>query len=278
MKNIIILITGTFTLLIAFKCFSNAYGQTSRSESTLETKQTVLETPRRSTRPRVNFVKTVDFHLRDNENLVFGKLISEDRNKITIERLDQSRIIISTYSKRQINSRTLHTKNIPEARYYLDLAEYFSGRTWDFRDDPDDFIQAIRYCEKAKQSLTSAQREDSERIDQINEKIKKLQADRDIWIKEVQSRAKLKKLEFEATIETRIKELEDKVTANNQKVDKIISDMKDNQLKLENAITAIDAGVYEQLEILKDGIETNRRIIDRIDRTWYRSPQRYYYP
>ena len=278
MKNIIILITGTFTLFIAFKCFSNAYGQTSRSESTLETKQTVLETPRRSTRPRVNFVKTVDFHLRDNENLVFGKLISEDRNKITIERLDQSRIIISTYSKRQINSRTLHTKNIPEARYYLDLAEYFSGRTWDFRDDPDDFIQAIRYCEKAKQSLTSAQREDSERIDQINEKIKKLQADRDIWIKEVQSRAKLKKLEFEATIETRIKELEDKVAANNQKVDKIISDMKDNQLKLENAITAIDAGVYEQLEILKDGIETNRRIIDRIDRTWYRSPQRYYYP
>lgn len=43
--------------------------------------------------------------------------------------------------------------------------------------------------------------------------MEQLQADRRVWIREIESRAKLKKLEFEATIETSIKQLEDKVAA-----------------------------------------------------------------
>jgi len=271
MKNVAIIITGTFILLIAFRCLSNAYAQTSRNESDIETERGITETPRGSTRPRMNFVKLVDFYLRD-EKLVFGKLVSEDKNKITVERLDGSRIVVSTYSKREIDTRTLHTRTIPEAKYYLELAEYFSGRTWDFRDDPDDFIQAIRCCHKARQSMAGTQRQDSEKIDEINKKIERLQADRDVWVREVESRAKLKKLEFKATIETRLKELEDKVIANSQEVDKITTDMKDNQQKLVRDISEMDAVLSGRLDILEDEVETNSRIIDRIDRT------RYYYP
>jgi len=219
----------------------------------------------------------VDFYLRDSEKLVFGKLVLEDRNKITVERLDESRIIVSTYSKREIDARTLRTKNIPEAKYYLELADYFSGKTWDFRDDPDDFIQAIRCWEKAKQSIAETQGQDSERIVEINKKIKRLQADRKVWVREVQSRAKLKKLEFEATIETRIKELEDKVAASSQQVDETMTNMKDNQQKLERGISEIGGVLSGRLEMLEDVVEINSRIIDRIDRTLNYYPQ-YYYP
>ena len=276
MKNVVIIITGTFALLIACRSLSNAYAQTGPNAATRKTEQLVPEITRRAARPRTNFVRTVNFYLRD-ENLVFGKLISEDKNKITLERLDGSRIIVATYSKREIDTRTLRFKNIPEAKYYLDLAEYFSGRTWDFRDDPDDFIQAIRCCEKAKRSTEQAQGPDSERTVEISEKIKKLQADRKIWVREVESRAKLKKLEFEATIETRLKELEDKATESSLQIDKTVANTKDNQQKLERAISGMDRLLSGRLEILEDEVETNSRIIDRIDRTRYHYP-RYYYP
>jgi len=277
MKHIVIIITGTFILLVAFRCFSNAYAQTAPSESNIEKEQTVFETPRKTARPRMDFVKMVDFYLRDSEKLVFGKLVLEDRNKITVERLDESRIIVSTYSKREIDARTLRTKNIPEAKYYLELADYFSGKTWDFRDDPDDFIQAIRCWEKAKQSIAETQGQDSERIVEINKKIKRLQADRKVWVREVESRAKLKKLEFEATIETRIKELEDKVAASSQQVDETMTDIKDNRQKLERDISEMDRVLSERLEMLEDVVETNSRIIDSIDRALNYYP-RYYYP
>jgi hypothetical protein len=275
MKNVIILVVAALTLLIAFRCFPNAYAQTTRSESAVATEQPVLETTPRTPRPRVEPVKMVDFYLRDGEQLIFGKLVSEDRNKITVERLDGSRIIVSTYSRREVDTRTLNIKNTSQVKYWLDLVEYFSGRTWDFRDDPDDFIQAIRCCQKAKQAITEAGRQNSARIEQINKKIEQLKADREIWTSQVESRAKLKKLELEATFETRLKELEDNFVTNSQKLDKIMADMKDNQQRLENLVADLDMAVGEQVDLLRGEIDANRRIIERIDRMWY--PRRYYY-
>ncbi len=282
MKNIIAVSTGAFILVIAFSCcHSDLYAQTSRSLKPAETERRASETLTKSTRPRArtDFVRMANFYLRDGK-LVFGKLVSEEKNKITIERLDESRIVVSTYSKREIDSRTLQVKNIAEAAYYMELAEYFSGRTWDFRDDMDDFIQAIRCCERAKRSLAETEGPDSEKIDEINKKIEHLQADRQVWTREVESRAKLKKLEFEATIETRLKELEDKVNASSQQIDKIVTDMKDNYQKLERSISEIDQGISRQLNILEERIEANRRLIDPWGLSYprYRYPRRYYRP
>jgi len=282
--------TGAFILVIAFSCcFSDACAQTSQNQPRFigGTEQTIAGTSQgaKKSRPRMNFVRMADFYLRDGK-LIFGKLCSEDKNKITIDRLDESRIVVSTYSKREIDTRTLHIRSIPEAKYYLDLAEYFAGRTWDFRDDPDDFIQAIRCYEKAKQAVPVAelvenQDQDSEKIEQINQSLEQLQADRQVWIREATSRAKLKKLEFEAAIETRIKELEDKVKADSRQVkesierlDKIVADMKYNYQKLGESISRMNRDISRQLEILEDRIEDNRRLIER-RLWWYR---RRYYP
>jgi len=312
MKITYLISTAASMLVLAFSCFSNAYAQTSRNESTDETEyilqehhlaketqnenlqkdgkmetqaeQKASETPRKSARPRpkMSFVKMVDFYLR-NGKLVFGKLVSEDKNKITLKQLDESKIVVSTYSKKEVDSRTLHIRNIPEAKYYLDLAEYFSGRTWDFRDDPDDFIQAIRCYEKAKLSVQENHIQNTEKIKQINQSLQQLRADRQFWISKVKSRAELKKLEFEAVIETRIEDLEHKVNANSRRLnnsieqlDKIIADMKDNYQKLEKSISQINKGLSQQLETLGSHIESNRRMIDNIDRRRFLYPRRYY--
>lgn len=281
MKNIIAIAIGAFVLVITFsRHFSNLYAQSNPNQQPAETKQTTVGTSQeaKKSRPRTNFTKMVDFHLRNGE-LVFGELVSEDKNKITVKQLDESRIVVSTYSKREIDTRTLHTGNVSEAKYYLDLAEYFTARTWDFRDDPDDFIQAIRCYEKARQSIAQTQGQDSEKIEQINEKIEQLQADRQVWIREATSRARLKKLEFEAAIETRVRELEDKVNTNSQQVnksierlDKIAADMEYNYQKLGESISGINKDMSRQLKMLDDRIELNRRLISRSWR-WY--PRRY---
>lgn len=312
MKTTYLISIAVSILVLAFSCSSNAYAQTSRNESTDETEHILQEshpakgvqngklqkdgkmetqteqkaskTPRRSARPRpkMSFVKMANFYLR-NGKLVFGKLVSEDKNKIIVEQLDEGKIVVSTYSKREVDSRTLHIKNIPEFKYYLDLAEYFSGRTWDFRDDPDDFTQAIRCYEKAKLSAEENPTRNTEEIEQINQSLQQLRADRQFWISEAKSRAKLKELEFEAVIETRVEDLEHKVNANSRKLntsieqlDKIIGDMKDNYRKLGKSISQMDKGLSRQLETLEDRIESNRRMINDIGRRRYLYPPRYY--
>jgi len=280
--------TGTISIMIlclvlVFSCYLNAYAQTSSNQSAAETVQRAYETAAGTItlRPRMNIIKTVDFHLRSGE-LVYGKLVSEDKNKITVEKLDESRIVVSTYSKREIEPRTMQTQTVPEYKYYLDLAEYFSARTWDFRDDPDDFIQAIRCCEKAKQLVLETEAPDSEKIQQINEKIQKLQADRQVWETEVRSRAELKKLEFEAEIENRLKELENIVNARSQQVDKslkqldeFLTEMKENYQRLEQNISGISQDLSRRLNVLADRVETNRRVIEPWGLGLY---PRYYYP
>jgi len=291
--------TGTISIMslclaLVFSYYLNAYAQTSPvkalapaetspNQSAAETAQRTYETAAGTItlRPRMNIIKMVDFHLRTGE-LIYGKLVGEDKNMITIEKRDESKIVLSTYSKREIDSRTLETKTVPEYKYYLDLAEYFSARTWDFRDDPDDFIQAIRCCEKAKQLVLQTQTPDGERIEQINEKIQKLQADRQVWEREVESRAKLKKLEFEAEIENRLKELENKVNADSQQINKTLerldeftTEMKDNYQRLEQNISGISQDLSRRLNMLADRVEANIRLIDPWG--WSLSP-RYYYP
>jgi len=236
-----------------------------------QTQQKTAETSqaaRQPSRPRPNSVKMANFYLR-NGQLVFGKLVSEDKNKVTIEQLTASKIIVTTYSRREIDPRTLQIKNVPEYKYYIDLAEYFSSQTWDFRDDPDDFIQAIRCYEKAKQAIAGTSRLDSERIEQINEEIKRLQADREVWTREVESRAKLKKLEFETEVQTRLNGLEDRINTSSQKIDEsaeqldnIIREIQDNRQRLEQSFSRMDQDIRRQLNILASQVEANRRIID----------------
>ncbi|MHC4593424.1 MAG: hypothetical protein ACYS19_00585, partial [Planctomycetota bacterium] len=92
--------TVAFILILALSCFSQAHTQADPNSATVETSpimQKILrmgaqtqqkavetfQTTRQPSRLRPNSVKTADFYLR-NGQLVFGKLVSEDKNKVTI--------------------------------------------------------------------------------------------------------------------------------------------------------------------------------------------------
>ncbi len=251
---------------------SDASTETDANQSSIEAES---QQAGRSSK-RMDFVKTVDFYLNDGA-FVSGKLVSEDRNKIIIEEVREGGMTASTYGKREIASRTRHTKGMLEYKYYLGLAEHFTTRTWDFQNDPDDFIQAIRCYEKAKELLADTERQDTE-TSQINEKIKQLQADRDVWTREAESRAKLKKLEFEATFEKRFNDLENKLNTVSQQLDKsrkeldkTVAAVQDNYQRLEANISRINEDITRQLRNLEGRVTDNERMFER---RWY---PRYYY-
>jgi uncharacterized coiled-coil protein SlyX len=221
-----------------------------------------------TSKARMSTIRTVDFYLKDGK-LIFGKLIAEDRNKVTVEQVEESTLIVGTYSKRDMDAKTLQVKTITESKYYEDLAEYFAGRAWDFKDDPDDFIQAIRCYERARRLITGTSELDAERIKQMGDKVAQLEADRVVWEKQAQSRAKLKELEFQSQFETRFKELGEKIEASSQKIeqavarlDKAVADVQQNHDKLEKSLPALEQDLRRRLDVLGQEVETNRRLLD----------------
>jgi hypothetical protein len=207
-------------------------------------------------RPRIEMVTMADFYMRDG-NAVSGRLLSDDNTQVVIEQPVDSTLVTRSFSKRELDPRTLKTRPMPESQYYTRLGEYFAARTWDFRDDPDDFIAAIRSYEKAKQSLQTSGADEG-KIAEIDRAIKKLEDDRDVWTREVESRAKLKKLEFEAEAENRLKQLEKQVAESSVKLnesikylDKTVSDIRNDNKRLEVTITNINKDFVQQINALQ---------------------------
>jgi len=239
-----------------------------------------LAQARSAQRPRIEFIRTVDFYLRDGQ-FVTGKVVEEDKSKITVEQRDGSAIKVLTYTKKEIDSRTVHISNVPEHRFYDQLGDYFAGRTWDFRDDPDDFIGAVRAYEMAKAAATKSERRQEE-IDQIQSKIDKLQADRQTWTEQVRDRAKLKELEFQATFDQRIKDLEKRFDQTTQLLDQALErfdtfakQTDKNFDGLKQNLSDLNGDITGRIRVLEERVENNRQLIDDIGR--FRYDRRYYY-
>lgn len=274
MKTVNFLVTMTIVIVLLFLGFTVLYAQVSKSESNSAGSDLQM-------RSRPSFIRKVDFHLRDGR-VIYGKLIHEDKNRVTLEQIINSKIIVTTYSKRDIDARTLQIRNVPEYKYYADLAEHFAGRTWDFKNDPDDFIQAIRAYEKAKQLIEDSGLEDSEKIEQYDLRIKQLKEDRDVWKREAQSRAKLRKLEFEATIEetldrmqNKFQEYDEKLSQSLIQIETISNNIEVNNELIRREIEILEEDIKSQLRILEERIERNRDELFYRTRTYY--PRYYYY-
>jgi len=254
--------------IIYFFSYTTSYAQDTAGE-TPEQPTSAASAEQGTARSRAVFVRTVTFYLRDG-GVVFGKLVSDDKNQIIIEELRGSKIILNTYTKKEIDTRTISTKNLHEAKYYMELGEYFMGRTGDFEDDPDDFIQSIRWYEKAKRSLEKNPTQNAAKIEAVSQTITELKADRQVWTEQAQSRAKLKMLEFEATFEKRFKKVEADVKTNTQqlrtmeKLSELATTMQGNYDTLFNTINEMDNNMIRQLGLLEGRIESNERTIDRI--------------
>jgi hypothetical protein len=231
-------------------------------------------------RPRIGVVRTADFYLRDGQ-FITGKLLDDDKSKITIERRQGSTVDVLTYTKKEVDTRTLRISSTPEYKFYEELGDYFAGRTWDFRDDPDDFIGAARAYETAKAAAVASERK-QEDIDQIQTKIDKLNSDKQTWTKQMQDRSELKKLEFQATSDERIKDLENKFDKNTQLLDEALQRFDAFAKQTNKSLDGVQKGLSgfssdfsRRMQDLEKQIENNRRMIEDIDR--YRYYGRRYY-
>jgi hypothetical protein len=279
-------ITAVIVLLIIALCIITVDAQpqarassSSRTTARDPVMRTVLDVADRDTTVpfssenlKTRAVRMVDFYLRDGK-LVFGKLITEDRNKVTLEQIEGSKIIVATYSKREMETRSLQTKNISASKYYQDMAEYFAGRTWDFKDDPDDFIQAIRFYKRAKGLIEGTSQLDREKAKEIDAKVAELEADRETWTKQVENRAKLKELEFQAEYLKKFEELEAMINASAEKIDKstaqideVLEDVKKNTETLEKNIPAMEQDLRRRMDVLGAEVDANRRMLDPFGR------------
>ena len=92
---------------------------------------------------RVKNVKVISFTTASGQ-IIRGKVLSEDRNFVTIEYPSQSSIGVQTVARNDMMPDSFVQQTISEYEYWMQLSDYFKSQTWDFKNDPDDFMQAIR--------------------------------------------------------------------------------------------------------------------------------------
>jgi hypothetical protein len=268
-RIIILTVTIIFTLQV---CAKAADVNGSNDNNSVE--QRAAELPAAAKRPvrKLDTVTIAEFYMRDGSP-VSGKLLSDDRNQIIIERPVESAVVTRTFSKRDVDTRTVKMRQVPAWQYYVQLGEYFNAKTWDFKDDPDNFISAIRCYEKAKQSLIDSGLE-GDKSAEMDKNIEKIKKDREVWTSQVESRAKLKKLEFDAEAENRLKEIEKQLSESSARMaesikyfDKTAADVKDSQQKLEQTFSGFNRDFARQIQNLQMQINQQRVAINEL--SWW---------
>ena len=215
-----------------------------------------------SPRKKLENVRLTSLYLR-NGKLVSGQVVSEDSNKITVAEVIGSQIVVNTYGVRELELKTRSVKIKLEFEHYEELAVYFAGRTGDFRDDPDDFIQAIRFYEKAKYLLADASPNIyADKIREIEKKIDAINAERKVWIREVKSRTELKQLELQATINERIRELRDENAKYKEQLETIVADM-DN---IRDNFDILDRNITWNIQRLEEETMANQYEVEQLRR------------
>jgi hypothetical protein len=230
-------------------------------------------------RPRIEFVKTVDFYLKDGR-LISGRLLDQDASKIVMEQRVGSALKVTTYLRKDVDAVTMHVSSIPEYRFYDELGDYFAARTWDFQDDPDDFIAAARAYELAKSAAIAGERR-QEDVNEIQEKLDKLRADKERWTEQMRDRAELKKLEFDATFDKKLKGVEDRIDRVTAALDETLGrfdafakQTSQNFNGLRKNASDFSADISRRMETLEQRVENNRRLIEGLGS--YRYYRRYF--
>ncbi len=233
-------------------------------------------------RPKYEAFKMADFYLQDG-TFVSGRIIEDDRSKMTLEVRDGSRLRLVTCHRKEIETRSLKISRMPAHQYYIELAQYYLARTWDFRNDPDDFIQAIRAYDMAKSYLQQLDQPPADKLAEIEQALAEVRRQRKLWLDEVSQRAEQKSLEFEAEIQNRLETLETTVsttlTEMQQTVRALNETVRQNQVNYDTVLSALEQmeeRVNDQIKTLNQKIERNRELINNsaVQRIY---PYPYYY-
>ncbi|GEM_PF-4994502 len=165
-------------------------------------------------RVRPTTVETIRFRLEEDGRIVRGRLIEREREFITVEERTRDGLQINTYPHHAIDSRSISTSVTREINHYIEQGDYFYSRTWDFDNDPDDFAIAIRSYQRAVDLMKQDAERYAGQIEDMENKIETISNERELWIEKASERAELQKLEYEATYERRVEQLDELIRQN----------------------------------------------------------------
>jgi hypothetical protein len=224
-------------------------------------------------RKPIEKVQLISFNLTGGQR-INGKLVSEDPYQIEIDQVKGSRILLSTYSKNDIDKTSIIYRTVSELDYWRDTGKYFLQKVWDFQDDPDEYMQAIRCYQKAKAITEDALGSDHKLVTELDEKIDEIEKDMDKWAGQAKSRLEMRNLEVLSTLDVRLQKFQEQISANSDDIAAIRQELA-------------AAGDYNELRNKIAGNELAIKLLDQrllkfeseLDDLWrgYRYQPRYYY-
>jgi len=177
---------------------------------------------------------------------VYGRIVNETNFDIVLEEPLDNRLITNRYRTFRLEEIEKHT--LPEMKYYTDLGEYFLSRTGDFENDSQDFMQAIVCYEKARRITLDTFGPNSLESEQIDERLRIIGQDRDIYERELRKMNDLKKIEISVQDSMKIDEIY-KMLIDIRRENKIF---RYEFKKIEQSLSKINSGVEENKNSLKD--------------------------
>jgi flagellar biosynthesis chaperone FliJ len=188
-------------------------------------------------RKPIEKVQLISFNLAGGQR-ISGKVVSEDPYQIEIDEIRGSKILLTTYSRSDIDKNSVVYKPVSELDYWRDTGKYFLQKVWDFQDDPDEYMQAIRCYQKARTVAEEAVGADHKLVTELDEKIDQIQKEMTNWAEQVKSRAELRKLEVLSTFDVRMQKIQEQINANTEDIGTIHQELANN---------AAAAGDYDEL-------------------------------
>jgi hypothetical protein len=204
-------------------------------------------------RKSIEKIKLISFNLISGQRFS-GKLVNENPFEIEIAEIKGSKILLSKYYKNDIDKKSIIYKTVSELDYFRDTGNYFLEKVWDFEDDPDEFIQAIRCYEKAKSLVETAVGPEHKLAAELDEKISQIKADMEKWAQQTKERAELRELELLSTLDSHLQQIQEQIATNSK-------DIANIQRELVNNTAAI--GDYKELGNQITSIEVATRLLEQ---------------
>ncbi|MCD4830474.1 MAG: hypothetical protein K8R02_01550 [Anaerohalosphaeraceae bacterium] len=194
----------------------------------------------------VKTFRLISFTLNDGQR-VSGRIVTKGPIGFEIAIIDGSQIKLARYYRDDIQPRSIIYSKSSALDYWRNAGDYFLEKVGDFKDDPDEFIQAIRCFEKAKFAVSAAMGPEHKLVAELGEKIGQTKAEMDRWVELVTPRAELRKLEVLSTIDQQFEGMQTKVETNTKELAGV-------QIKL--AGYAATAQGYEKIRDRLSRVET----------------------
>ena len=252
---------------------SDIYAQSANPQETLPRDANSVPIRRKP----IENVRLVSFILNGGQR-VSGRVESEDAFEIRLSEIKDAEIVSFRYYKNDIDKKSIIYKNVSGLDYWRDTGEYFLRKVWDFQNDPDEFIQAIRCFEKAKILVQDAVGAGHKLAAELDEKISRINADMQKWSEQARTRVEMRNLETLATLDSKLQQFQEQIAENS----KAVSDLR---TEIKNVSAA--SGNYEQLRDKVNNSDIWMRVFEqRIIKLesdmdnfwrWNRNQPRYYY-